>query len=291
MDSNGDEVADRIYFGDTGGNLWRVDMPGDSLPTSSQDTWRIVQLGDFNGGTAATDRRFFNAPDIVRASYGGLSYDAISIGTGDRTNPNATDNDDQFYMIRDEQVAPYFTPAPSADDCSDPDPVDDFRCDLPLGPGDLYDATANLIQDGSTIQREAAATALAAAKGWRLDLANNGEKSLAKSITIDGKIYFTTFSPDPSLNNVCEPSPGTGRLYAVKLGTAGEVVDFDQDGNKDRSWVIGSLIPDTPSPHFGSDGVVRLLMPPGSSAGVGNPFNTGATFRDPFGNYWYREQY
>ncbi len=32
LDSNGDQLTDRIYFGDTGGNLWRVDLPGNALP-------------------------------------------------------------------------------------------------------------------------------------------------------------------------------------------------------------------------------------------------------------------
>ncbi|MCB1699968.1 MAG: hypothetical protein H6985_12895 [Pseudomonadales bacterium] len=291
LDSNGDEITDRIYFGDTGGNLWRVDLPGNSLPTSSQDTWRIVQLGDFNGGTAATDRRFFNAPDIVRTSYGGFSYDAISIGSGDRTNPNATDNEDQYYMIRDQQVSPYFTEQPSVSECLDEDGPEDFRCNMPLYPSDLYDVTPNLLQYGTDAEKEAASSALAAKYGWRMDLSHSGEKSLAKSLTIDGKAYLTTFSPDSTLTNLCEPSPGTGRLYVVRLGDAAAVMDFNNDNTKERSWVIGSLIPDTPSPHFGADGVIRLLLPPGSSAGLGNPFDTGATFRDPFGNYWYREEY
>ena len=51
LDSSGDGAADRIYFGDTGGNLWRVDLSGNVLPTSSQDTWQINKLASFNGGT------------------------------------------------------------------------------------------------------------------------------------------------------------------------------------------------------------------------------------------------
>ena len=33
LDSNGDELTDRLYFADTGANIWRVDI-GSSLPTS-----------------------------------------------------------------------------------------------------------------------------------------------------------------------------------------------------------------------------------------------------------------
>ena len=293
LDSNGDELTDRVYFADTGGNVWRVDMGGNALPTSAQDTWRIVKLAAMNGGTAATDRRFFNAPDVVRAIYHGLPIDAVLIGSGDRTNPNATDVSNEFYMIRDEQVAPYFTAAPSYSDCNGADPVDDFRCQLPLDPNDLYDVSANLIQDGTTAEQSTAAAALLAANGWRLPLPATGEKSLARSLTIDGKVYFTTFSPDAALTSICEPTPGTGRLYVVDLLTAAAEVDFDDDDDLERSWIIGSLIPDTPAPHFGSDGEIRLLLPPGSGGNgfTDNPFLTGATMPEPYGSYWYREEY
>tara|TARA_R110002110_G_scaffold415765_1_gene655143 strand:- start:22427 stop:26056 length:3630 start_codon:yes stop_codon:yes gene_type:complete len=288
LDSNGDELTDRIYFVDTGGNIWRVDMGGNALPTTAQDTWRITKLAAMNGGTDATDRRFFNAPDIVRTTYKGQSVDAILVGSGDRTNPNATDVSNEFYMIRDKQTEPYFTPAPTTGECTGPDPVEDFRCVLPLGPGDLYDVSDNLIQEGDTTEKDTAKAALLASNGWRLPLRFSGEKSLSRSLTIDGKVYFTTFSPDPGLSSICEPSPGTGRLYVVDLLDASAENDGDNNNvfeDVDRSRIIGSLIPDTPSPHFGKDGEIRLLLP-GQP-----PIETGSSLRAPYGSYWYREEY
>ena len=123
LDSNGDGLTDRVYFADTGGNVWRVDLSGNTRPSASQDSWYVVKLIDVNGGTAATDRRFFNAPDVVRTAYAGAAFDAILIGSGDRTNPNDMDNpsdandpavDNQFYMLRDEAINPYFTAAPAS---------------------------------------------------------------------------------------------------------------------------------------------------------------------------------
>lgn len=290
IDSNGDQLTDRVYFADTGGGLWRVDLPGDTLPTSSQNTWHVVKMAAMNGGTTLTDRRFFNAPDVVRTSYQGGSFDAIAIGTGDRTNPNSTDVLDQFYMIRDKQVAPYFNEFDAGDDCdSDPDTVDDFRCGLPVTVDDLYDATSNAIQAGD----EDAVVDLQDKAGWRIDLAAEGEKSLAKSLTLGGKIYFTTFSPENEGERVCEPVPGTARLYVVSLTDATAPLDFDGDGDYERFWTIGSLIPDTPSPHFGEDGEIRLLFPPGGKDDgiVTNPLETGVTIPDPYGAWWYREEY
>lgn len=295
LDSNGDEITDRVYLADTGGNLWRVDMPGAKLPTASQEDFRIVQMAAMNGGAAATDRRFFNAPDIVRTSYRGDAFDAIAIGSGDRDNPNATDNDDQFYMIRDEQVLPYFTEFVRSTACDTTDDLpDDNRCALPVRESDLYDVTPSTLR-GDAMDVEA----LSIARGWRMDLTADGEKSLSKSITIDGKVFFTTFSPALELTNVCKPLPGTGRLYAVRLGDATRLRDFDGDGDFDPFITLGSVLPETPAPHFGEDKEIRLLTPLGSPTpvceGEGCPspgiLIPGARLPDPYGTFWYQEEY
>lgn len=302
LDSNGDELTDRIYMADTGGQLWRVDLPGSSLPDANQDDWRIIKMADMNNGNAATDRRFFNAPDIVRTSYSGVAFDAILIGSGDRTHPNEMgDPDDpnvpavnnQFYMIRDLATKPYFTAAPSFAQCNADPPSVDFRCQLPVGSAELYDVTANLIEIGNAEQQAAAREALANSRGWRFDLLDDGEKSLSRSVTIGGKVYFTTFTPAAPSENVCEPAAGIGRLYVLDLLTASAVEDFDANGNTDRSWIIGSLLPDTPAPYFGPDGEIRLLLPPGSGGegAIGSPFLTGSSIPRPYGSYWFQEEY
>lgn len=291
LDSNADELTDRIYFGDTGGNVWRVDLPGNALPSASQDSWFITKLGDFNGGLNPTDRRFFNAPDVVRIRFNGQASDAVVIGSGDRTNPNATDVDNSLYMIRDQKTVPYNTEAPTTSECSDPD-VLDFRCDLPLYESDLHDITENLLSNGTETEKTYAQEALKASQGWRMDLANGGEKSLAKTLTLNGQVYATTFTPSSLLDdiNVCEPQAGTGLLYVIDM----------YDG--DRGIInLGGIIPDTLSVHFGEDGKIRALLPPGTPAGsLDNPGDIDCSggvcdvfesLRRPYGNYWFQEAY
>ena len=298
LDSNGDGVTDRIYFGDSGGNLWRIDLPENALPTASQDTWRIVKMFAANGGSKATDRRFFNAPDVVRTTFEGAAVDAIMLGSGDRSNPAESDDesdadnpsvDNHFYMIRDYQVNPYVTELDSSLCLTEPE--HDFRCALPVTPAALYDATSNLLQVGTEAEKIAALADLSAASGWLMNLSADGEKSLADSVTIDGKVYFTTFSPDAQVTNICEPTPGTGRLYNVSLLGATSITDFDGDGTYDRFLLVGGLIPDTPSAHFGEDGEIRLLLPPGVAPTnvTGNPLKTNSQIRTPYGSYWHME--
>tara|TARA_R110002073_G_scaffold25885_1_gene85478 strand:- start:2594 stop:6451 length:3858 start_codon:yes stop_codon:yes gene_type:complete len=291
LDGNGDKLTDRIYFADTGGNIWRVDLPGNALPTATQDTWQINQLASLGGGNAANDRRFFSAPDVVRIRFDGNPIDAILIGSGDRTNPNATDVNNRFYMIRDLAIGAYTTARPSTADCADEDIVD-FRCFLPINNSSLYNITNNRLVTGTDEQRATALAALKAALGWRLDLTGDGEKSLSKSITLSGKVFFTTFTPSSVLDNinVCEPVSGIGRLYVVDLYSG------------DRNVVaLGAIIPDTPSVHFGEDGQIRLLLPPGTPQGdtdgdgeencEAGVCDIGTPLRAPYGDHWFEEGY
>lgn len=307
LDSNGDDLVDRIYFGDTAGILWRVDMPGAALPTSSQDTWRLTKVFEAVEGTRtqANDRRFFNQPDIVRIEFNDVPGDAILMGTGDRTNPGAVDfmNDpsepaveNEFYMINDLAVNPYTTDFDQP--LCDSDPTD-FRCSLPLHPSDLYDATSNSLQtlrdaaneEGASQADQDALTAelglLYGASGWRITLAREGEKSLSKSVTIQGKVFFGTFTPGVGQANLCEPAAGEGRLYAVSLYDATKIPEFDY-----RYVVIGDQIPDAPAIHVDEDGYITIIPPQGGTGtGESDLIDTGASIPAPYGSYWYREEY
>ena len=300
LDSNGDGTTDRIYAADTGGNVWRVDLAG-----TDKSKWGIVKLAAFNGGDAANDRRFFNTPDIVRARRGALAFDAVLIGSGDRTNPTEKDVENRFYMIQDKQISPYTNARPTTADCNDSTSprYNDFRCKLPLGESDLYDATADLIQEGDAAEQVAASADLYSASGWYIRLEERpGEKSLASSITVGGNVVFTTFAPalEVTINeDICKPATGQAYLYTVSLLDASAVFNFDKASDKlekiDRRAEMGTMILDTPSPYVGEDGRIRLVFP---ASGAGNPvgemkgsiFDTRVNLEGPKGLYWYQAE-
>ena len=127
QDSDRDGIDDRIYVGDTGGQVWRVDL-GDDISgtgtilsavacealnedadpdTNCQKTvvGRLAEVSE--AGTDTAERRFFEPPSVVQvtdtqfASGIGEEYDYIMLGTGNRAHPLNEDVHDRFYAFRD----------------------------------------------------------------------------------------------------------------------------------------------------------------------------------------------
>jgi type IV pilus assembly protein PilY1 len=250
LDSNGDGHSDRLYAADTGGNVWRVDLAGSSLPTAAQTTWSIFKLASFGGNTTSTDRRFFNKPDVVRARTGGLAYDALALGSGNRSHPNETAVSNRFYLIRDTEIMTSYHGSGGT------------TVPTPLTESNLYDATANLIQDGNATQQSAALTDLSNKRGWFVSLERSGEKSLSQSLTLSGTVFFTTFAPDANAIS-CVPVPGNGYLYAISLQNGSAAYEWDPATptsltKADRDVDVGHRLPDSVTPHFGPD-TIRVI--------------------------------
>lgn len=87
IDSQGGGFTDRAYGGDTGGNLWRLDIGG----ISTAD-WSGRKLFKTSGG-----QKFFYNPSVTQE----FTYDMVFLGTGDRAHPTATGSADRLYGIKD----------------------------------------------------------------------------------------------------------------------------------------------------------------------------------------------
>jgi type IV pilus assembly protein PilY1 len=219
VDSNGNGLIDRLYVGDTGGVVWRVDTvcshpsgvnvvsgsasPGCGATTADAKPWQIIPIlsvGRHYSSTLANDRRFFYAPDYVQTVMGTTNYDAVIVGTGDRENPKSTSATDWFYMFKDKDI-----------DAG----VLVNNTGTPLTHADLGDITectvATCINQNDIVN------------GWRLKLecptegftTPCGEKNLSTAVTIGGAIYFSTYIPKAGLSSNCQLLEGSGALYVV----------------------------------------------------------------------------
>lgn len=87
MDSNFDGFIDRVYVGDLGGYLWRIEV--DDASTAN---WTARVLASFG-----TDKKFFYRPAILQQK----TYTAVAVGSGDREKPLEDSSSDSFYLVKD----------------------------------------------------------------------------------------------------------------------------------------------------------------------------------------------
>jgi type IV pilus assembly protein PilY1 len=278
LDSNGDGSTDRIVVGDTGGQVWRVDLaPADPAAIPVSRVKAVVgRLGIVSNDQTLGDRRkFFEPPDVVQVrGQPGFSsvpdYDLVTIVSGNRANPLSFTVQDRFYAFRDTVIGPM------ADDglpSSTPDDgiADNFTSlqgalDSPLIPGDLFDVTNIVDPQGTDLAN------LQNADGYYFDLVEPGEKGLSSPIVLGGTVFFTTYLPEQVVNvAACNLAEGAGLLYGVNVLNGTAVFNWDQSpvtdplSVSDRSMALGSGIPSSAVPIFQPDGISLLI---GGSGGA-----------------------
>ncbi len=219
VDTNGDGIIDRLYVGDTGGQLWRFDI-GD--PDTSK--WTGKNIFDSSSGEALK-RKIFYPPDVTLEKG---NYEILFFGTGDREHPKDTTRENRLYAIKDKNLSTTLTES------------------------NLVDVTLDKLQDPSVpqVEKDNILNTLSTQSGWFIKLNQNlGEKCLANSVIFYGVIYYTTFVPDLKPADICYISSGSGRLYALKYTTGNAVFNLDGIGTlsdltrADRSSSIGVSIP------------------------------------------------
>lgn len=262
LDSNGDGLSDRLYVGDTGGNIWRVDMP-DANPNDTKNPWTVFKLASVGSNSKVVeDRRFFYEPSIVRAFItetietvsNGKSiirqqetpYDALLIGSGDRSKPLGSDTQDAFFMIKDENI--YTRSFTASTTPKTPSPIVHSAAS-----SDLYNLTTSVFDNASLtdIDRQKKEIELSNKKGWFINFnKSKGEKNSSSAIAINNVVYFNSYTPPDNNVLFCEVPGGTGRLYAVDLAQGRQIYKWKNDGvidEKDRSIVIDQSFLDSPT--------------------------------------------
>jgi type IV pilus assembly protein PilY1 len=259
MDSDGDGFIDKVYVGDTGGQLWRIgrfdkdELAQDIVfPAANENIndWRGQMI--FSAGcneSSCTDtvdnnanglldewRQFFYPPAVTLE----VGHDLVLIGSGDRENPCYWYTMDEMYAIKDDHsLLPNSVPPPAS-----------------WTRADLADIT-NYTYGSPTITTYVDPTK----NGWLFSLAS-GEKVLAESTVFGGVLYFTTYTPN---NDPCVPG-GAATLYGLLYKSGASGVDFNEDGMLDRSIYIGGGIPSRPVIAVG-DAVAALFVSVGSVEG------------------------
>ncbi len=238
IDSNFDGYADRLYAGDSGGNIWRINVM-DPIPTN----WTVTMIfssnpgytGDQASGVAAaldgtTGRKIFYKPavsiDSNIISAGTISQQhmaRIFFGTGDREHPLNQAVTDRIYGLIDKGQ------------------------DTAVTEANLLDVSTDLMQNGTQAQVSTMKSLLDQASsssdttyyGWymRIEGAEHndstlyqGEKVLAPPTLINRVVYLTTYAPSTAVT-VTDPCQtgnlGIGRLYALDYYSGMAALNLD----------------------------------------------------------------
>ena len=317
VDSSGDGAIDRLYVGDMGGQVWRIDLDAQLGKTSGavedQDQSSGARLAvlsnpDADGSLIEDHRKFFYPPDVIQVEDAifseEASYDLVAIVSGDRANPLEEDVLNRAYGLRDYAV----TGALVEDEDGSMVPLRHSGYDIGDGTVDgdadgdsefdLFDTTENLIQvgsDGVGGEQELAQSAMKASGGWFIDLVDDsgskaGEKGLSAPIILAGKLFFTTFLPS-EISDPCQVIVGSGRLYGINaISAQAEFEDWLEGGDDasfetgDRTYSLGGGIPSSAVPIFQDKGVTLLIGTGGGAESV-DPDISLPRVR----TYWYQE--
>jgi len=311
FDANGDGSVDRLYVGDTGGQMWRVDFQPNRAGGTGQDgllgiVGKLASVSfapsDSDGlaDAPADERKFFNPPSIIQVrgagSHSNEDYDLVSAVTGNRAHPLDLDVRDRFYAFRDYAITPFLD--------SDSDGLADnfttIRGDLDGDPNanpPINGQTFNEMLDFTIVNGPEDLTdpnSFVTSAGYylRLDTGGpgNGEKGLAAPTTLAGKLFFTTFLPNAVVDtDNCSLAEGRGQLYGLDAITGAAIFNWDTPGDPtinraDRTYALGSGIPSNPVPVFFPEKVM-LLVGVGGGAQTVDPSITVPQGR----TYWFQQ--
>ncbi|HEY3487630.1 MAG TPA: hypothetical protein VGL10_06155, partial [Gammaproteobacteria bacterium] len=162
IDMDGDNATDRLYVGDMGGQVWRVDLKAIKSDGSGGVVGKLASLS--STATAADKRHFMYRPEVLLINdteFAHGEYVAVILNSGDRENPLAKHVHDRVYVLRDYLINPMTS-------STDLDTI--THADLADVTDDIQTSTADL---------DAASNA-----GWWIDLAeSNGDFIGEKGIT------------------------------------------------------------------------------------------------------------
>ncbi len=265
VDLNGDRVADRIYVGDTRGNLWRLDLDGPNpsnwqAPSSLRNGATPVPLFVARDGNGL--RQAITAPLTAAFNEDGLH--TIFFGTGSfyRLNDNVVPpnpNIDTFYAVIDRGVAIAGRSAM----------LEQFiLAEVDVNGIGNRAVTANEINPSQS--------------GWFLDLVWTatfggpgplGERSVTRATVRGDRVIFATLIPDP------DPCSFGGTSFIMELDAfnGGRLnytvfdINFDGEFNSDDWITITDENGDTIQvPTSGIDPNIGIVKSPAIITGVGD---------------------
>lgn len=285
VDADADGFVDRLYAADTGGNVWRVDMPAADVAT-----WSGYKFAQLSAATTAEDRRFFVRPVVARSFESRYTLvegatgstdtvyaskrdtDYLVIGSGNFGHPLDRETQDNYFILKDYQVTPRQKEA---------------AVPAPILVSELFDLKAAMAAAAGTADGSELLRLQATYGNYRGCYVphGGGEKVLAPGRILSGNTLWSTFTPaDDDMDEQCRPTIGTSVLYNTRMCDVASEIYSESIGYlplTDAPTIIPpQRVPEVPPegedgeplpPTEGDDGV-KVLLPDG----VHDPCQNGA---------------
>lgn len=102
FDRDADGLVDNLYFGDLGGQIFRVDL-NNNYGTSTTNFGRVNRLANFS----TLNQRFYEMPTLSIHDRNGSRFGVIGIASGNRSFPlnKANSYDNRIYALYDYDIA------------------------------------------------------------------------------------------------------------------------------------------------------------------------------------------
>jgi type IV pilus assembly protein PilY1 len=219
FDGNKDGLVDAVYFGDLGGQVFRLDLneSGVSAASLGARLKLLATIGQEVNPDTTNQRRFYEPPSVATMldPLTSKPYVGVAMGTGYRSHPLDEATQDTFYFFRDNDI---------------------LRPDR-LTASDLQ-ATIKATDLATVDVTSKAGVDMTGKMGWQMFLPDSGEKVIASPILLFGEVFFTSYVPRQSLaTSKCSPVIGVTKLWRMSATDAAVIKDMNHDGvidEKDR---------------------------------------------------------
>ncbi len=204
-DLDAQNLLDRLYVGDTYGNLWRMDIDDTNVTN-----WNAKLLASLSSDISSGERRKILFPPAAVRQNSPYRFDAVYVGTGDLEHP---------LCLSYNQV----TPTVMTNTCSAFAPANNFYMVVDTDTGLVASNTSPILTTNlyarptTDIATNTSNTILNTNKGWYRAY-DNGEKSSNAPTVFNNQLTFGTYAPLGQSGGACVP-PGEGRLNEINAIT------------------------------------------------------------------------
>ncbi|WP_151837769.1 MULTISPECIES: PilC/PilY family type IV pilus protein [unclassified Acinetobacter] len=201
VDRDGDGITDHLYFGDLGGQVWRIDL-GKDLGLKGGGCGRYSML------FKDSNSRFYEAPNFSVYGYE-QPLAVLSIASGNRSLPYSDKNSSStiYNLFDQEVVSPNFVTTGNVNSSTPKLLVTDLKAMLTAGDvkgKNLVQAKA-MMPNGWYVLANTVVGKELDAQGNEISLTNQvGSKVLNEMVVMNKSLYASVYNPNTSAGNGCK---------------------------------------------------------------------------------------